>query len=115
MATIHLTSEQFIARVADYRSNPGVFDFLGDKPALIDFYAQWCGPCKMLAPVLEELSDEFAGRIDVYKINVDEEIELAQAFSVVSIPMLVVLKDGKVAEKSIGVRSKDDILDMLSR
>lgn len=85
-----------------------------EKPVLLDLYADWCGPCRMVAPIVEEIAQEYPEYL-VGKINVDEEIELAQAFSVVSIPMLVVLKDGKVAEKSIGVRSKEDILDMLLR
>ena len=82
------------------------------KPVLLDFYADWCGPCRMVAPIVEEIANEYPEYV-VGKINVDEESELAQAFSVVSIPMLVVLKDGKIAEQSIGVRSKEDILDML--
>ena len=113
MATIHLTSEQFIARVADYRSNPGVFDFLGDKPALIDFYAQWCGPCKMLAPVLEELSDEFAGRIDVYKINVDEEEELSMLFGIRSIPTLIFIEKSGVMHRSQGAMGKPQLKEAI--
>ncbi|MBO7290477.1 MAG: thioredoxin [Bacteroidaceae bacterium] len=89
MATIHLTKEQFLKRIADYEKNNDSFEFLGDKPALIDFFAGWCGPCKMLAPVLEEVSDEYAGRVDVYKVDVEQEEELAALFSVRSIPTLV--------------------------
>ena len=89
MATIHLTKEQFISRIADYVKNPGSFEFLGDKPALIDFYAGWCGPCKMLAPGLEEVSAEYAGKVDIYKVDVEQEEELAALFSVRSIPTLV--------------------------
>ena len=73
MATVHLTKEQFLRRIADYEKNPDSFRFLGSRPALIDFYAGWCGPCKMLAPVLEELSDEYAGRVDIYKVDVEQE------------------------------------------
>ena len=115
MATIHLTSELFIARVADYRSNPGVFDFLGDKPALIDFYAQWCGPCKMLAPVLEELSDEFAGRIDVYKINVDEEEELSMLFGIRSIPTLIFIEKSGVMHRSQGAMGKPQLKEAIEK
>lgn len=89
MATIHLTKEQFLRRIADYEKNPAGFEFLGDKPALIDFYADWCGPCRMLAPVLEAVSDKYSGKVDVYKVNVDQEEELASLFNVRSIPTLV--------------------------
>lgn len=89
MATVHLTKEQFLRRIADYEKNPDSFRFLGSRPALIDFYAGWCGPCKMLAPVLEEVSDEYAGRVDIYKVDVEQEEELAALFRVRSIPTLV--------------------------
>lgn len=89
MATVHLTKEQFLRRIADYEKNPDSFRFLGSRPALIDFYAGWCGPCKMLAPLLEEVSDEYAGRVDIYKVDVEQEEELAALFRVRSIPTLV--------------------------
>lgn len=97
MATVHLTKEQFLKRIADYEKNPDSFRFLGSRPALIDFYAGWCGPCKMLAPVLEELSDEYAGRVDIYKVDVEQEEELAALFRVRSIPTLVYIPmDGQI-------------------
>ena len=92
-----MTKEQFLRRIADYEKNPDSFRFLGSRPALIDFYAGWCGPCKMLAPVLEELSDEYAGRVDIYKVDVEQEEELAALFRVRSIPTLVYIPmDGKI-------------------
>ena len=84
-----------------------------DKPVLLDFYADWCGPCKMLAPVLHELAEEHAGAIKVGKINVDEQMELAMRFQVSSIPMLVVFKDGKPVAKSVGYRPKSEIAAMV--
>ena len=113
MATIHLTNEQFIARVGDYRSNPGQFDFLGDKPALIDFYAEWCGPCKMIAPVLEELSDEYAGKVDIYKVNVDSEEELANAFGIRSIPTLYFIPMNGQPQRTMGAMPKEQLKKML--
>lgn len=106
MATIHLKKSDFVKKVADYENNPDGFEFLGDKPALIDFYAEWCGPCKMLSPVLEEVSEEFAGKVDIYKINVDEEEELASLFGIRSIPTLIfVPMDGKM-QRSQGAMGK---------
>ncbi len=82
------------------------------EPVLLDFYADWCGPCQMISPIVHEIADEFP-QYTVGKVNVDEEMELAQRFSVVSIPMLVVLRDGKIAAQAVGLRSKEDILSML--
>ncbi len=84
-----------------------------DKPVLLDFYADWCGPCKMLAPVLHEIAEENAGALKVGKVNVDEQMELAMRFQVSSIPMLVVFKDGKAVVKSVGYRTKSEIVAMV--
>jgi thioredoxin len=83
------------------------------EPVLLDFWASWCGPCRMVSPTVEEISEEVQGKVKVGKINVDEESELASQFRVMSIPTLVVMKDGKVSSTAIGVRPKKDILKML--
>ena len=84
-----------------------------DKPVLLDFYADWCGPCKMLSPILHELAEEKSGALKVGKVNVDEQMELAMRFQVSSIPMLVVFKDGKAVVKSVGYRPKAEIAAMV--
>ena len=84
-----------------------------DKPVLLDFYADWCGPCKMLAPVLHEIAEENADTLKVGKINVDEQMELAMRFQVSSIPMLVVFKNGKAVAKSVGYWPKAEIAAMV--
>ena len=84
-----------------------------DVKVLVDFYADWCGPCKMLAPVLHEIAEENTGAFKVGKVNVDEQMELAMRFQVSSIPMLVVFKDGKAVAKSVGYRPKSEIAAMV--
>lgn len=114
MAIIHLKKADFIKRVADYENNPGEFIFLGDKPALIDFYAEWCGPCKMLAPVLEDVSTAFAGKIDIYKINVDEEEELASLFGIRSIPTLIFIEKNGTMHRSQGAMGRVQLEDAIN-
>lgn len=88
MKAIHLTKEEFLKKVMNYEENPTEWKYLGDKPCIIDFYADWCGPCKAVAPVLEQLAEEYDGKIYVYKINTEEQQELAAVFGIQSIPTI---------------------------
>jgi thioredoxin len=91
----NLTTESFKQKVFNFEENEE-WKFEGDLPCIIDFYANWCGPCKMVAPVLEELSEEYKGKVNVYKINTEEEADLSAAFGIQSIPTLLFIpKDGK--------------------
>jgi thioredoxin 1 len=102
MSVLKITKENFEKEVMQ-----------SDKPILLDFWASWCGPCKMVGPVVELVAAETAEVARVGKINVDEEQELAQAFKVMSIPTLVVMKEGKVVKSTVGVQSKQTLLSML--
>jgi thioredoxin 1 len=82
-------------------------------PVLVDFWAPWCGPCRMLSPVLDELAGEMNGKVKILKVNVDEEPELASKFGVMSIPTVIAFKQGKVTNKVVGFRSKEDFKNML--
>ncbi|MEF9986577.1 MAG: thioredoxin [Bacteroidales bacterium] len=85
----NLTKAEFLTKVANYETSPKEWKYLGTKPAIIDFYASWCGPCKALAPVLEELAKEYEGKIDIYKVDTEKESELAAAFGIRSIPTIL--------------------------
>lgn len=102
MAVINLTKDNFSKEVLD-----------SDKVVLIDFWASWCGPCRMMSPVVDAIADERED-VKVCKVNVDEERELASVFNISSIPTLAVIKDGKIVNGSVGVKAKADILKMLS-
>jgi thioredoxin len=113
MATINLTKGGFERRVADLKQIENNWNFLGEKPALIDFYAAWCGPCKALAPILEELSEEYAGKVDIYKVNVDSEEELANAFGIRSIPTLYFIPMNGQPQRTMGAMPKEQLKKML--
>ena len=101
MAVITIAKDNFKSEVLE-----------SDKPVLLDFWATWCGPCRMVSPIVDEISEERRD-IKVGKINVDEQMELAQQFRIVSIPTLVVMKDGQIANKAVGAMPKEDILALL--
>jgi thioredoxin 1 len=84
--TVHLTKELFLANIMDYEKNPEEWVYKGKLPGIIDFYADWCRPCKITSPILEELAKKYAGRIVIYKINIDQEQELASVFGIQNIP-----------------------------
>ena len=113
MNTINLTKGGFLRKVANYMANPDEWKFLGERPALIDFYAPWCGPCKQLSPVLDELAKEYAGRLDIYKVNVEAEPELASLFRVRSVPTLVFAPMQGYPQVTSGAPSKGQLRQAL--
>lgn len=103
MAELVLTKENFKAEVLQ-----------STKPVLVDFWATWCGPCRMLAPVIEELAKEYEGRVVVGKVNIDEQPELAEVFQIQSIPTVLVFKNGQLADMAVGYRPKEQLAQLLN-
>ncbi len=102
MDVLNITSENYEQKVLK-----------SDKPVLIDFYADWCGPCKMMSPIIDEIAEEMEGQVTVGKVNVDENQDLAIQYQVMSIPTIVILKEGKVIKTFIGVTDKEEIKELL--
>lgn len=102
MSTIKITSDNFEQEVLN-----------SNKPVLLDFWASWCGPCRMISPIVDEIAGEVT-HTKVGKVNIDEQPELASKFGIMSIPTLAVIKEGKVVNKMVGVKAKDSILKMLA-
>ena len=111
----HLTKADFLAKVMNYEKNPQEWIYLGDKPCLIDFYASWCGPCKRLAPVLDELAQEYAGEIYIYKIDTEKERELAAVFGVRSIPTLLFCPMGENPQIAQGALPKEQLKEAIDK
>ena len=86
-----------------------------EKPVLVDFYADWCGPCKMLAPVLEEVSEEYAGKVNFFNVDVDENPDLAMQYKIMNIPALVVLKKGEKVDTQVGFAPKENIVEFIKK
>lgn len=114
MGTIHLTKAEFLAKVANFEANPTEWKYLGDKPCIIDFYADWCGPCKAIAPVLEDLAKQYHGQIYIYKVNTEEEQELAAAFGIRSIPSLLFCPMGEQPQMAQGALPKDTFVKAIN-
>jgi len=104
---LHITKEDFVKLVMDYKTNRETWIYAGKKPCLVDFYADWCGPCKMIAPVLEELASEYQGKVDIYKVNTEEQQELASAFGIQSIPSLLFIPLEGQPQMAMGALPKD--------
>ena len=111
--TVMLTKSDFLAKVMNYEKNPSEWVFEGDKPCLIDFYADWCAPCRTTSPILEELAEEYKGKIDIYKIDTEKERELAAVFGVQSLPtFLFVPMEGKPTMSSGIARTPEETKQM---
>ncbi len=103
-------------KIANHLKNQTFDDVnYGDQPVQVDFWATGCGPCRMIAPAVEEVAEEFEGRAVVGKVDVDEETDIARRYGIMSIPTLIVFKNGKVVEQAVGARGKQDIAEMLER
>jgi thioredoxin len=107
-----LTKETFLDKVFDYENNTE-WKFAGDIPCVIDFYADWCGPCRMIAPIMEELSKEYDGKVNIYKINTEEQQELAQVFGIQSIPSVLFVPLNEQPRMAVGALPKEGYIQAI--
>ncbi|MCB0409008.1 MAG: thioredoxin [Flavobacteriales bacterium] len=114
MPTINLTNEKFKSDIFNYEESQD-WNFKGELPAIIDFYADWCGPCKMVAPILEELSEEYAGKINIYKVNTEIEQELSAAFNIRSIPSILFIPKEKQPMMQAGALPKNVLSEVIEK
>lgn len=110
--TEHLTTDEFKARVFNWDDN-SEWKYEGNLPAIIDFYADWCGPCKMVAPILEELSEEYDGKLHIYKVDTDKEQELAMAFGIQSIPSILFIPMDEKPQMAAGALPKETLQQVI--
>ncbi len=110
---IKLNKQEFLTKVLDFENNPDKWVYLGDKPCIIDFYADWCPPCKMIEPILNELAEEYAGKIYIYKIDVDKQKELAYQFNIQSIPTLIFVPMEGMPMLQLGALEKEDFVSII--
>lgn len=110
----HLTKQTFLNKVFDYEKNKE-WNFNGELPAIIDFYADWCGPCKMVAPILEDLASEYEGKINIYKVDTEAEQELASVFGIRSIPSILFIPKSDKPQMAQGALPKDALKDAIER
>jgi thioredoxin len=108
-----MNTEMFKKLVYNYQKNPNVWVFEGTQPIIIDFYADWCRPCKMVGPIMEELATQYKGKVTFYKINIDQEKELAQTFNIQSIPALLYIPLKGQPQMSVGLSSKDGYIQQI--
>ena len=106
---VHITKADFLKKVYDFEKNPDEWKYLGSQPAIVDFYADWCGPCRQLSPVLDELAKEYSGKLTIYKVNVDNERGLATFFGIRSIPTLLFIPMKGKPQRSLGTLSKTEL------
>ncbi|MCI2082353.1 MAG: thioredoxin [Bacteroidales bacterium] len=110
MNTIPMTTADFKVKIADYEKNPDEWKYLGDKPAIIDFYATWCGPCRALSPVMDELAGEYKGKINFYKVDTDKERELDELFGIRSIPSILFIPINGKPSMAQGALPKSELV-----